>query len=66
MPRAPQRRIVRRPHFSTVQKEIGVEHTLTSVKIKDIKKELLMASSTLNSLPMSSERALSTRWDLLH
>lgn len=42
MPRAPQTRMVRRPKRSTVQKEIGVEHTLTMVKIMEIRKGLLM------------------------
>ena len=40
MPRAPQTRMVRRPKRSTVQKEMGVEHTLTMVKIMEMRKGL--------------------------
>jgi hypothetical protein len=43
IPRAPQINSGRRPNLSTVQKERGVEQTLTNVKIREIKKVLLIA-----------------------
>jgi len=43
MPRAPQKRIVRRPNRSTVQNDKGVEQTLTRVKMSEIRKVLSMA-----------------------
>lgn len=38
MPKAPQMRSGRRPNLSTVQKEIGVEHTLTRVVMRPMRK----------------------------
>jgi hypothetical protein len=43
MPKAPHIRSGRRPNLSTVQKEIGVEQTLTKLKIREIRKEFLIA-----------------------
>jgi hypothetical protein len=43
IPRAPHSRIVRRPNLSTVQKERGVDRTLTRVKISDIRNVFSMA-----------------------
>jgi hypothetical protein len=43
MPRAPYMRMERRPKRSTVQKDRGVEQTLTRVKISEMRKVLLMA-----------------------
>ena len=42
MPRAPQMRSGRRPNFSIVQKEIGVEQTLTRVVMREMRKGLEM------------------------
>jgi hypothetical protein len=46
MPRAPQIRIVRLPKRSTIQKERGVEQTLTKVVIRPIRKGLLIVPSS--------------------
>jgi len=45
MPRAPQMSRGRRPNFSTVQKETGVEQTLTMVVIMLMRKGFLMVPS---------------------
>ena len=42
IPAAPQMRMVRRPSLSTIQKDRGVEQTLTRVVIREIKNGLLM------------------------
>jgi hypothetical protein len=43
MPRAPKIKRGRRPNLSTVQKETGVEQTLTIVKMMEMRKGLEMA-----------------------
>lgn len=43
MPRAPQKRMVRRPNLSTVQNDNGVEQTLTRVKMSEMRNVLSMA-----------------------
>jgi hypothetical protein len=43
MPKAPQTSSGRRPIFSTVKKEMGVEQTLTRVKMREMRKVFLMA-----------------------
>jgi len=43
MPKAPPTRSGRRPNLSMVQKEMGVEHTFTRVKMRDMKKVLEIA-----------------------
>jgi hypothetical protein len=43
MPAAPYRRMERRPKRSTVQKERGVEQTLTRVKMSEIRNVFSMA-----------------------
>lgn len=42
IPAAPQMSIVRRPYFSTIQKEIGVEQILINVNTRDIRATLLI------------------------
>jgi hypothetical protein len=46
IPKAPQIRIERRPNFSMIQKEIGVEQTFTRVVTRLIKKGCLMVPSS--------------------
>jgi hypothetical protein len=43
IPEAPTRRVLRRPKRSTVQKDSGVEKTLISVKMREIRNVLLIA-----------------------
>ena len=50
IPNAPQTRSGRRPNLSMDQKEIGVEHTLTSVVIKLIRKGFEIVPSALKNL----------------
>jgi hypothetical protein len=46
IPKAPQMRIVRRPYLSMIQKEIGVEQTLTRVVTSWIKKGFEMVPNS--------------------
>lgn len=50
MPAAPQIRSGRRPNLSIVQNEIGVEHTLTNVVIREIRNRFLIVPSELKKL----------------
>jgi hypothetical protein len=45
MARAPQRRMVRRPNRSIIQKEMGVERTLTRVVMRPMRKGLEIVPS---------------------
>ena len=50
MPKAPQMSSGRRPKRSMVQKEMGVEHTLTSVVMSEMRKGFWMVPSDLKKL----------------
>lgn len=50
MPKAPQMSRARRPNFSMVQKEIGVEQTLTMVVIMLIRKGLLIVCRSVKKV----------------
>lgn len=54
IPQAPQRKRGRRPNLSIVQKEIGVENTLTSVVTRDIKNGSWMVPRSLKLFLLSA------------
>lgn len=50
IPKAPQIMMERRPNLSMIQKEMGVEHTLTRVVMSEIRKGLEIVPSCLKNV----------------